>query len=286
MKKTWFFFICAIPNVLFASPTPLHQLFLDEPDALAIELLPFDSAPLSLHLFDITSEDKAILQRPPELTAYLEEPVTRPVFQSQRILKEPREPLSQDAVIALTPDAGNNFQTWKAQIVDGHGRVVKEMAGAGNPGEIRWDGTEDGWMRVRAGEPYNVILTGVSSDGSTHRQTGKPVTFDTVMHSSTDRIILVLSAAPLFSVGNAPALTDQGQDRLLAIANILATHTSDPVTIDIFSKDNARAAKQKELVVGNLSNILLRAPEELVSEIQVDPNEEEEVRVTIMAATK
>ena len=161
------------------------------------------------------------------------------------------------------------------------------MSGVGNPGEIRWDGTEDGWMRVRAGEPYNVILTGVTSDGSTRRQTGKPITFDAVMHPSTDRTTLVLCGrAPLFTSGNAPTLTDQGQDRLLAVAHILAAHTSDPVTIDIFSKDTARAAKQKELVVANLSNVLLRAPEELVSEIQVDPNEEEEVRVTIMTVTK
>jgi hypothetical protein len=282
--------MCAAPSIVCAAPAtstaPLQQLFLDEPDALAIELLPFDSAPLSLHLFDITSDDKTSLQRPPELTAYLEEPVTRPVFQSRRVLKEPREPLSQDAVISFTLEAGGNFQSWKAQIVDGHGRVIKAMSGAGNPVEIRWDGTEDGWMRVRAGEPYNVILSGIANDGATVRQTGKPVIFEAVMHPAADRTTLALAASPLFTAGNAPVLTDKGEDRLLAVAAVLAAHMSDPVTIDIFSKDSARAAKQKELVVANLSNVLLRAPEELVGDIQVDPNEEEEVRVTIMAAAR
>jgi hypothetical protein len=265
---------------------PSQPLMLDEPDELAIELLPFDSAPLSLHLFDISADDKAALQRPPELVSYLEEPVTRPVFHSARVLREPREALSQNATIAFSPKTSATLQSWKAQVVDGHGRVVKELSGLGDPGEIRWDGTEDGWMRARAGEPYNIVFSGTAVDGSTVRQTGMPMTFDAVMHASVDRITLALAAGALFTAGGSPALTDKGQDRLLAVSHILAEHSGDPVTIDIFSKDGARAAKQNELIVSTLSNVLLRAPEEFVSEIQVDPNEEEEVRVTIMGTSK
>jgi len=169
---------------------------------------------------------------------------------------------------------------WVAELVNGSGQVVKEFKGKDRiPEQITWDGIEEGWIRVFPGEPYNFVFVCKKSDGRLIKEGGEAFRLTGFQQEKDDRVVVHLGTQDFFSAQTE--LTDKGRQWIASLCGIVSRHTSRPVLIDVFTKDRDQGEKKSDRVVAMISEVLMRDPAWTVTNLQVDPNEPETMKIQI-----
>ena len=256
----------------------------EAPEDFQIERIPFELETGSLGLFDISPDEWREWEQPADIKLALLEQAGPGVFRSNKVLDAsaalPLEPVK----FLFAPSHRGPFASWKIEIVDGRGKIIKSDSGSGDfPSSWIWDGREEGFSRVRTGEPYALLFTGADATGKERRER-VPFVFSRFEAAEKDGVTVVLSGEDLFGNGPSGKLSDHGKSALASAAARAAAHPGHPLLIDVFSRSVKRGTAQSSDVAAHLAHLLSLDPAEIETGLYVDPHETEEVRIHVLGA--
>jgi len=129
---------------------------------------------------------------------------------------------------------------------------------------------------------YLVSYTGLNSFHSTKVFDGAEVELSSAsVRRTKNALVISLRGGDLFPPSEN-GLSPSGEKILGRVCERLVPHLGKPIEVDVWAKDVKRGQAESKNVVSFISEMLSTDPEEIETSLQVDPNEEEEVKVQVL----
>lgn len=172
---------------------------------------------------------------------------------------------------------------WDLIIIDKKGRSFKKFSGIKNvPPAIFWDGRSDSGEMLEVGSYYSYVLEYVDIIGEKHSLMGESFSLDALRYQEGDNLIVSLSHQSLFEVKeNEIFLKKSGLFLLKEAANIIKEYARSPFMVKIYSKDEDLTKKKEELVIQELSALLILQRDALKTELVISPHPKQHLEIAI-----